>query len=111
MSFLRGENGQFLPRPWPLDKAGKPKREALAEKDAIAGRHRKEKPYSKEAKEKRRKGTARGVGTRKQIADDPKTTPRATACRRSGAVAEKVVSLASWPSPGRAFVSRKFWTP
>ena len=43
MSLLRGENGQFLPKPWPLDKAGKPKREALAEKDAIAGRHRKEK--------------------------------------------------------------------
>lgn len=55
MTNPRGENGQFLPKPWPLDKAGKPKREALAAKDPIAVAHREEKPYSREEKEKRRK--------------------------------------------------------
>jgi Rod binding domain-containing protein len=55
MSRPRGPDGQFLPKPWPLDENGKPKREALAAKDPIAVAHREEKPFSKEEKEKRRK--------------------------------------------------------
>jgi hypothetical protein len=64
MSRPRGENGQFLPKPWPLDENGKPKRQALAEHDPIAVAHRVEKPYSREAKEKRRKVTREESGTR-----------------------------------------------
>src|SRR5688500_5335520 len=64
MSRPRGKNGQFLPKPWPLDKNGKPKAEALEEHDPIAVAHREEKPYSKEAKEERRKVPPEESGTR-----------------------------------------------
>src|SRR5688500_16670316 len=64
MSRPRGKNGQFLPKPWPLDKNGKPKAEALEEHDPISVAHREEKPYSKEAKEARRKVPPEQSGTR-----------------------------------------------
>src|SRR5688500_6326120 len=64
MSRPRGKNGQFLPKPWPLDKNGKPKAEALEEHDPIAVAHREEKPYSREAKEARRKVPPEESGTR-----------------------------------------------
>lgn len=62
MSRPRGPDGQFLP--WPLDENGNPKRESLAAKDPIAVAHREEKPYGRDAKEKRRKVPREESGTR-----------------------------------------------
>lgn len=68
MTQPRGPDGRFVPKPWPLDKDGKPKPEALEEGDPIAVHHREEKPYSKEAKEARRTTPPDEVGQQ-----DPET--------------------------------------